>query len=649
MKNSYVLIIFLVVYFPIQILSNNIDEDFERALNTFKSNDFKEAIKLFSEIRKKYENSDSYKYSSSLYYLAKAYENAGFVTDAIKIYKDFINLYPNSPFISVAKYQYKKLTEEEIKPEKKKINIEEIKSDTTIKKLPLVDEDIQFISSEDKVPSTSQIDTDFFITKPKLTYKTYIVQKNETLWDIAKKVYGDGAKYHRIVELNNLQNLISISEGDTIIIDEQIQVEEPKKLDEVENIRLIPKEVRIREDDIKESEDYLKIADFQFSKNNYKEAIQNYLKYLEKTSYQEGDYKKALYNVAVSSHFINDIANAIKYYKKYIELYPDGEKLKEANFNLGKIYYEVLKNYGNAKYYFSKVLTFLPEDELNSISANYLKMISKTKAEDLMLKPEEKISEAEIESKTKELEKISEKEFSLREEMELHNKYSEEYNFQPKKNIEEAILKTAEIMQDIKMIPERAPKLEEEKKIPDINSRVLLKPMYSEKKSPKQMQFEEKLYNYDATYFNKKGYEYKLKGMYDEAIKEYQKAIEYFPNNPLAYNNLAYLYAELGTKLNEAENLVYKAINLDLQHKAKYYHTLGWIYFQQGEIIKAKEYIEKSVFYEEDSQIKRYHLGLVYKQLKLFDKAYNQFERAVIIEPNSEIAFKAKLELRLLE
>lgn len=630
--NCIVIFIFLLVN---SFLYAGLEEDFSSALAKFKNNDFKSALEDFSNIRKNYK--EGVKYDISLYYLAKCYEKSGFKTEAIKFYKEFLTSYPNSTFCKIVKYQYDKLISESC-AEPVKTN------EISIKKLPLIDEDFNIISKEDKLPISVTSDTNYFILRPKFNFKTYIVKKGETLWDIAKKIYGDGSKYSRLAELNNMKNLSSFSEGDTIIIDGDAD-NTPKEF--VEKISLVPKPLQLSEEDIQNVEDILNIANYNFERHNYKEAIIYYLKYISKVSYKENTYQLALYNLAVSCHFLNDISNAIKHYKAYIELYNTGTKIKEVYFNLGKIYFEILKNYGDAKYYFDRVLTYLPEDELNKSAANYLKLLSRINSENLALQKTENISEAEIEPNQK---KMREKgETLLASEIEVHKKESEKYNFKPKLSIDESMKKIDETIKQANMTAARsvAEFSNSINRIDYVNTSFLT-PVREEKKRVKEMNFEDKLYNYDAEYFNKKGFEYKIKGMYDEAMKEYNKAIQYFPNDPLAYNNIAYLYAELGTNLNEAENLVSKALNLDIPRKGYYLDTLGWIYYQQGEFLKAKDTLEKAIFFK-DSQLKRYHLGLVLKQLKMFDQANEQFQKAVILEPNTDIAFKAKLELKLLE
>ncbi len=67
---------------------------------------------------------------------------------------------------------------------------------------------------------------------------------------------------------------------------------------------------------------------------------------------------------------------------------------------------------------------------------------------------------------------------------------------------------------------------------------------------------------------------YFQKRVYDEAEVNYKKAIKKTPENADAYNNLAWLYFTKKEKLDEAEKLVLKAIELNPAKKEIYEDTL---------------------------------------------------------------------------
>lgn len=48
--------------------------------------------------------------------------------------------------------------------------------------------------------------------------KYYIVQKGDTLWNIAKRFYGAGAEYYRIVRKNHLQDPNHIEVGQKLYL-----------------------------------------------------------------------------------------------------------------------------------------------------------------------------------------------------------------------------------------------------------------------------------------------------------------------------------------------------------------------------------------------------------------------------------------------
>ena len=52
----------------------------------------------------------------------------------------------------------------------------------------------------------------------RMPMQTYILQENETLWDVAVKFYGDGFRYTEIVEANKLENPDYVPPGTKIII-----------------------------------------------------------------------------------------------------------------------------------------------------------------------------------------------------------------------------------------------------------------------------------------------------------------------------------------------------------------------------------------------------------------------------------------------
>ena len=148
----------------------------------------------------------------------------------------------------------------------------------------------------------------------------------------------------------------------------------------------------------------------------------------------------------------------------------------------------------------------------------------------------------------------------------------------------------------------------------------------------------------DVNEYIAEGYKFKNLGMYEESIKNYKSAISIYPDHPTSYNNLAYLYAELDVNLDEALRLIQTAMNIDKSNSGLYLDTLGWIYYKSGNFNKAREVLEKAVFFN-PSALRKYHLGLCLKQLNLNDKALIELQNARVMQPIGKLGEMIKNEI----
>jgi tetratricopeptide (TPR) repeat protein len=115
-------------------------------------------------------------------------------------------------------------------------------------------------------------------------------------------------------------------------------------------------------------------------------------------------------------------------------------------------------------------------------------------------------------------------------------------------------------------------------------------------------------------------YLYRLAWAYDKAgdrasaIRILQKVIVINPENARALNFLGYNYAERGEKLDEAEDLIQRA--LDLQPNDGYYlDSLGWVFYQRGEYERAVEKLEKAVHLAGNDPVIGEHLADAYVEV----------------------------------
>lgn len=126
-----------------------------------------------------------------------------------------------------------------------------------------------------------------------------------------------------------------------------------------------------------------------------------------------------------------------------------------------------------------------------------------------------------------------------------------------------------------------------------------------------------------------------------ETIAEFKEALRLRPDYLEALNSLAYLYAEEGIKLDEAEAMIKKALEIDSGNGA-YVDTLGWIYFKKGKIDEAIKQLEDARRLLDDPVIIN-HLGDAYLRKGLAEQAKEQWQKSLEIDPAQE-DIKKKLE-----
>ncbi|MFN4260528.1 MAG: tetratricopeptide repeat protein [Gemmataceae bacterium] len=146
---------------------------------------------------------------------------------------------------------------------------------------------------------------------------------------------------------------------------------------------------------------------------------------------------------------------------------------------------------------------------------------------------------------------------------------------------------------------------------------------------------------------------YSLSSVYSMA-KDYPKAeeqlrliLEQDPNDATANNDLGYIMADQGKNLDEAEAMIRKAIELDVEEKkagkrfhphddgieanAAYLDSLGWVLFRQGRLADARRWLEKAAHMAggQDDPIVWDHLGDVYFRLDLAPEALGAYRLAL--------------------
>jgi len=157
--------------------------------------------------------------------------------------------------------------------------------------------------------------------------------------------------------------------------------------------------------------------------------------------------------------------------------------------------------------------------------------------------------------------------------------------------------------------------------------------------------FEDIVYTYGAT----TDLHYYLAVAYEE-LDNFRKTEEHLkaylrdkPDDADVLNFLGYLYAERGVKLDEALELLEKALALDPRNPY-YLDSLGWIYYQLGDADKAIDLIQQAIYgMDSDDAILRDHLGDAYLMKGEVQNAVAEWERAHRLDDELE-GVKDKLE-----
>jgi len=116
------------------------------------------------------------------------------------------------------------------------------------------------------------------------------------------------------------------------------------------------------------------------------------------------------------------------------------------------------------------------------------------------------------------------------------------------------------------------------------------------------------------------------------------------PQDANALNSLGYLLAERGDRLDEAVQLLQRAVKIDPENPS-FLDSLGWAYFQQGRLTDADQPLTRAAAELQSSSVVQEHLGdLRFKQQRFADAA-TAWERA--LSGDGQSVDRAKIEKKI--
>ena len=125
-----------------------------------------------------------------------------------------------------------------------------------------------------------------------------------------------------------------------------------------------------------------------------------------------------------------------------------------------------------------------------------------------------------------------------------------------------------------------------------------------------------------------RGAMYERMKKFDLSEAEFRKVLEINPENAQALNYLGYMLADRDVRLDEAYQLIKKAIDQDPNNGA-YLDSLGWVYFRQGKLNEAEGVLVRALDRIGSDPTVHDHLGDVYFKHGKTREAVAQWQASV--------------------
>ncbi len=145
-----------------------------------------------------------------------------------------------------------------------------------------------------------------------------------------------------------------------------------------------------------------------------------------------------------------------------------------------------------------------------------------------------------------------------------------------------------------------------------------------------------------AAFFFQAGSAYERNKDFKQAENYFRQSLKLAPDFAEALNYLGYMWAERGENLTEAKTMIEKAHKQEPENAA-FLDSMAWVLYKLNQPKEALDFQLKALkFQKEPDATLHDHLGDIYAALKETEKAREQWEKAIAIEPSDAIQKKLK-------
>lgn len=129
-----------------------------------------------------------------------------------------------------------------------------------------------------------------------------------------------------------------------------------------------------------------------------------------------------------------------------------------------------------------------------------------------------------------------------------------------------------------------------------------------------------------------------------KAIKQFKKGTEIYPQYADCYEQLGLLYDKIGVKINDmtyrdTAEFFYLQCLKNIPSKATANSNLAKIYFERGEIQKAKQFYLAAVYFDPLLSDGYFNLGSTYGTLAMYDSSFYYYNQCLKLDPKRTDAY----------